>query len=76
MHEEPFVPNVGRPGRGWRLQPGMVIAIEPMFISGGRDDCTTDTDGWALRASRKRRSAHAEHTIAITEDGPVILTAV
>jgi methionyl aminopeptidase len=54
----------------------MVIAIEPMFISGGRDDCATDTDGWALRATRKRRSAHAEHTIAITEDGPVILTAV
>jgi methionyl aminopeptidase len=76
MHEEPFVPNVGRPGRGWRLQPGMVIAIEPMFMSGGRDDCTTDTDGWTLRATKKRRSAHAEHTIAITEDGPVILTAV
>jgi methionyl aminopeptidase len=76
MHEDPFVPNVGRPGHGWRLQPGLVIAIEPMFIAGGRDDCTTDADGWALRASKKRRSAHAEHTIAITEDGPLVLTAL
>lgn len=76
MHEEPFVPNQGLPGRGFPLRPGLVIAIEPMFMAGGSDDCGIDPDGWALRASGGRRSAHMEHTIAITEDGPLVLTAV
>jgi methionyl aminopeptidase len=75
MHEDPSVPNEGRPGRGMVLRPGLTIAIEPMFIAGGRDPFVTDADGWALRTSDGSRAAHIEHTIAVTEDGPVILTA-
>jgi methionyl aminopeptidase len=73
MHEEPFVPNEGSPGRGIRLRPGLVLALEPMFIAGGRDQYWTD-DGWTLRSIDGTRAAHVEHTIAVTEDGPVILT--
>ena len=51
MHEDPFVPNEGRAGRGYRLRPGLVIAIEPMLISGGTDDYVTDPDGWTLRTA-------------------------
>ncbi len=75
MHEQPHVPNEGAPGRGLGLRPGMVIAIEPMFIIGGTDDHRTDADGWTLRTSDGTRAAHVEHTIAITDDGPVVLTA-
>jgi methionyl aminopeptidase len=75
MHEDPSVPNEGRPGRGLPLMPGLVIAIEPMFMSGGRDRFVTAADGWALRTADGSRAAHAEHTVAITEDGPVVLTA-
>jgi len=75
MHEEPHVPNEGRPGRGLKLKPGLVIAIEPMFIAGGRDTYTTEPDGWGLRSSDRSRAAHWEHTIAVTPDGPVVLTA-
>lgn len=75
MHEEPSVPNEGRPGRGIRLRPGLVIAIEPMFIRGGRDAYRTDPDGWTQRTADGSRAAHVEHTIAITENGPLILTA-
>lgn len=74
MHEDPHVPNEGRPGRGLRLRPGLVIALEPMFIAGGRDTYWSD-DGWTLRTSDGSRAAHVEHTIAVTDDGPVILTA-
>jgi methionyl aminopeptidase len=74
MHEQPHIPNEGTPGRGLGLRPGMVIAIEPMFIIGGTDDHKPDADGWTLRTSDGTRAAHVEHTIAITEDGPLVLT--
>ncbi|MGH4016167.1 MAG: type I methionyl aminopeptidase [Pseudonocardiaceae bacterium] len=74
MHEEPHVPNEGRPGRGLVLRPGLVLALEPMLISGGTDTYRTDSDGWTLRTTDGSRAAHAEHTVAITEDGPRILT--
>lgn len=74
MHEEPHVPNDGRPGRGLKLQPGLVIAIEPMLMQGGKDDYYYDDDEWTLRSARGGRAAHSEHTVAITADGPVILT--
>ncbi|WP_371618668.1 type I methionyl aminopeptidase [Streptomyces sp. NBC_00454] len=76
MHEEPGVPNEGPPGRGTKLRPGMVIAIEPMLIAGGTDDYAPDADGWTLRTLDGSRAAHAEHTVAITADGPRILTAL
>jgi len=76
MHEDPFVPNEGRTGRGYRLRPGLVIAIEPMLISDGTDEYVTDPDGWTLRTASGTRAAHSEHTIAITENGPVVLTAL
>lgn len=74
MHEEPHVPNEAKPRRGLRLRPGLVIAIEPMLIAGGTDDYRHDKDGWTLRTADGSRAAHAEHTIAITEQGPRILT--
>jgi methionyl aminopeptidase len=75
MHEDPHIPNESKPGRGVRLRAGMVIAIEPMFIMGGRDAYRTDADGWTLRTPNGARAAHVEHTIAITDDGPIVLTA-
>jgi methionyl aminopeptidase len=74
MHEEPHVPNDGRAGRGLRLRPGLVIAIEPWFLQ-STDEIFTDPDGWTLRSADGSRGAHSEHTVAITEDGPVVLTA-
>ncbi|MCA6096176.1 type I methionyl aminopeptidase [Streptomyces sp. SCA3-4] len=74
MHEEPHVANAGRPHRGFRLQHGLVLAIEPMLMAGGRDDYRVDPDGWTLRTVDGSRAAHVEHTVAITEDGPRILT--
>ena len=74
MHEDPSVPNEGRPGKGLKLKPGLVIAIEPMFIAGGQDTYRLDDDGWTVRTPDGSRAAHSEHTIAITEDGPRILT--
>ncbi|MGW0935938.1 type I methionyl aminopeptidase [Streptomyces sp. NPDC002666] len=76
MHEDPGVPNEGRPGRGMPLRHGMVLAIEPMLIGGGGDDYHPDRDGWTLRTNDGSRAAHAEHTVAITNDGPRILTAL
>ncbi|MFD5335173.1 type I methionyl aminopeptidase [Streptomyces hawaiiensis] len=75
MHEDPGVPNEGRPGRGMRLRHGMVLAIEPMVIAGGTDDYHAAADGWTLKTNDGSRAAHAEHTVAITESGPRILTA-
>ena len=75
MHEDPHIPNRGRAGRGMRLTPGLVIAIEPWFMAGGRDDIYLDDDGWTVRTADGSRAAHAEHTVAVTSDGPVILTA-
>ena len=74
MHEEPHVPNDGRAGRGLRLRPGLVIAIEPWFLQ-STDEIFTDPDGWTLRSADGSRGAHSEHTVAITEDGPIVLTA-
>ncbi|MDF6045812.1 type I methionyl aminopeptidase [Streptomyces sp. JH14] len=76
MHEDPAVPNEGRPGRGMPLRHGMVLAIEPMLIAGGRDAFHPDRDGWTLRTSDGSRAAHTEHTVAITDAGPRILTAL
>lgn len=75
MHEDPGVPNEGPPGRGMKLRPGMVLAIEPMLTAGGTDDYTCDGDGWTLRTADGSRAGHAEHTVAITAGGPRILTA-
>lgn len=74
MHGEPHVANVGRPGRGIPLRPGLVIAIEPWFLA-TTDEIWTDPDGWTLRSADGSRGAHSEHTIAITEGDPVVLTA-
>jgi methionyl aminopeptidase len=74
MHGDPHVPNDGRPGRGLVLRPGLVIAIEPWFMH-GTDQIWTDPDGWTLRSADGSRGAHSEHTIAVTEDGPLVLTA-
>ncbi len=73
LHEEPNVPNFGTPGRGPRLLPGMTLAIEPMINAGVYDVKTLD-DGWTVVTADGKLSAHFEHTIAITPDGPVILT--
>ncbi|HKR71140.1 MAG TPA: type I methionyl aminopeptidase [Streptosporangiaceae bacterium] len=75
MHEGPSVPNEGSPGRGMRLSPGLVMAIEPWFMAGGSDKYQIDDDGWTIRSADGSRSAHFEHTIAVTSDGPVVLTA-
>ena len=74
MHGDPHVPNSGRPGRGFPLKPGLVFAIEPWFML-GTDRIFTDPDGWTLRSVDGSRAAHSEHTIAITADGPIVLTA-
>ncbi len=73
MHEAPEVRNYGRPGRGLRLQPGMVIAIEPM-VNAGRPEVSTLDDGWTIVTRDHSLSAHFEHTVAITSDGPQVLT--
>jgi hypothetical protein len=74
MHEDPSVPNTGRPGRGMPLREGLVIAIEPMLMAGGGRRSRTRRDGWTVATADGSRAAHAEHTVAITPDGPVILT--
>lgn len=74
MHEEPSVSNTGTPGRGLRLRPGLALALEPMFMAGGRDEYRVDGDGWSLRTIDGSLAAHAEHTIAIGEDGVSVLT--
>ncbi|MCM6775437.1 type I methionyl aminopeptidase [Nocardia sp. CDC159] len=73
MHEDPHVPNDGAPGRGYRLRPGLTIALEPWFAA-TTDRIVTDPDGWTLRSADGSRTAHSEHTIAITADGPTVLT--
>ncbi|MGA8454589.1 MAG: M24 family metallopeptidase, partial [Streptosporangiaceae bacterium] len=75
MHEDPHIPNEGTAGRGHPLVPGMVIAIEPWFMAGGSDVCRIDLDGWTVRSADGSRAAHVEHTVAVTADGPRILTA-
>jgi methionyl aminopeptidase len=74
LHEDPSVPNYGRPGRGPKLVPGLVIAVEPMFNLGGAATRVLDDD-WTVVTDDGSLSAHWEHTVAITEDGPRVLTA-
>nr|WP_255375714.1 type I methionyl aminopeptidase [Saccharomonospora sp. CUA-673] len=74
MHMEPFLPNVGKPGRGPELRPGVTLAIEPMLTSGSSDTVELD-DGWTVITDDGSRAAHWEHTVAVTEDGPWVLTA-
>jgi methionyl aminopeptidase len=74
MHEDPQIPNFGEPGRGPVLAPGMVFAIEPMINAGGADVVVHD-DEWSISSSDGSLSAHFEHTVAITEEGPRVLTA-
>lgn len=73
MHEEPPVPNYGPPGRGPRLEVGMVLAIEPM-VNAGTFDVAVGADGWVVRTRDGALSAHFEHTVAIGADGPEVLT--
>ncbi|MEX0869743.1 MAG: type I methionyl aminopeptidase [Nitriliruptoraceae bacterium] len=73
MHQDPHVSNTGRPGRGYVLRPGLLLALEPWVMA----DCAelvTDADGWTLRSATGCRTAHSEHTIAITDDGAEVLT--
>jgi methionyl aminopeptidase len=73
MHQDPHVPNTGRPGRGYKLRPGLLLALEPwVMVDTAR--LVTDPDGWTLRSATGCRTAHTEHTIAITADGAEILT--
>jgi methionyl aminopeptidase len=73
MHEDPQVPNYGPPGRGLRLKPGLVLAIEPM-VNAGSARSRVLADGWTVVTADGRRSAHFEHTVAITDAGPEVLT--
>ena len=73
MHQEPHVSNTGRPGRGYRLRPGLLLALEP-WVMADTAELVTDADGWTLRSATGCRTAHSEHTIAITHDGAEILT--
>jgi methionyl aminopeptidase len=73
MHEDLHVPNTGRAGRGLKLRPGLTLALEPWFArTTGR--IVHDADGWTIRSADGSRTAHSEHTVAITEDGPLVLT--
>ncbi|CAN5246165.1 MAG: type I methionyl aminopeptidase [Nocardioides sp.] len=73
MHGEPHIANDGTAGRGIKLKPGLVIAIEPWFLH-TTDQIHIDPDGWTIKSDDGSRGAHAEHTVAVTADGPVILT--
>ena len=73
MHEDPQIPNFGEPGHGPRLEPGMVLAIEPMVNAGGPGVRVGD-DNWAVYSEDGSLAAHFEFTVAVTEDGPRILT--
>ena len=73
MHQDPHIPNTGRPGRGYELRPGLLLALEP-WVMADTASLITDADGWTLRSATGCRTAHTEHTIAITDDGAEILT--
>ena len=73
MHQDPHVPNTGRPGRGYTLRPGLLLALEP-WVMADTAELVTDDDGWTLKSATGCRTAHSEHTIAITDDGAEILT--
>jgi methionyl aminopeptidase len=74
MHEDPQIPNYGRPGTGARLLPGMTLAIEPMITLGGYDIRISEWDGWSIYTADGSLSAHFEHTVAVTGNGPWVLT--
>ncbi len=74
MHGDPHIANDGRAGRGFPLKPGLVIAIEPWFLH-TTDEIVMDDDGWTIRSADGSRGAHVEHTIAITEGDPIVMTA-
>jgi methionyl aminopeptidase len=74
MHEDPQVPNYGVPGKGPLLRPGMTIALEPMVLA-GRPETRVLDDGWTVVSRDGRRTAHFEHSVAVTADGPRVLTA-
>ena len=74
MHGDPHVPNDGKAGRGLPLKPGLVIAIEPWFLH-TTDEIVMDPDGWTIRSADGSRGAHVEHTIAITDGDPIVMTA-
>lgn len=74
MHQDPHVPNKGRPGRGYRLRPGLLLALEPWVMADTDRLITDPDDGWTLRSATGCRTAHTEHTIAITDHGAEILT--
>lgn len=73
MHQDPHVPNTGRPGRGFKLRPGLMLALEP-WVMVDTAELATDADGWTLRSATGCLTAHSEHMIAITDDGAEILT--
>jgi methionyl aminopeptidase len=73
LHEEPPIPNFGRPGTGIVLKPGMTLALEPM-VNAGSFEVVTEPDGWTVRTKDRKPSAHFEHTVAVTEDGVDVLT--
>lgn len=73
MHQDPHVANIGRPGRGYRLRPGLLLALEP-WVMADTDKLMMDADGWTLRSATGCLTAHSEHTVAITDDGAEILT--
>ncbi|WP_435748769.1 type I methionyl aminopeptidase [Microbacterium sp. PMB16] len=73
MHQDPHIANDGRPGRGYKLRPGLLLALEP-WVMADTDELVTDADGWTLRSATGCRTAHSEHTIAITDSGAEILT--
>jgi methionyl aminopeptidase len=73
MHQDPHVPNTGRPGRGAGRSPGLLLALEP-WVMADTAELVTDPDGWTLRSATGCRTAHSEHTVAITEDGVEVLT--
>jgi methionyl aminopeptidase len=74
LHEEPHINNYGPPGKGPLLQPGFVLAIEPILCLGNPDLLIAD-DGWTASTADGSLAAHAEHTVAVTADGPLVLTA-
>jgi methionyl aminopeptidase len=73
MHQNPYISNTGRPGRGYKLRPGLLLALEP-WVMADTAELVTDADGWTLRSATGGRTAHSEHTIAITDDGAEILS--
>ncbi len=75
LHEEPQIPNFGRPGNGVALRPGMTLAIEPM-VNMGTSEVMMDADGWTVRTRDGKPSAHFEHTVAVGDDGPIVLTGL